>query len=84
MVCSNCHEPPENHLRRLRSLPHAQGLGQSASFLVSLAPTDRARRGGARRLSACATIQTGKSNRRRPTTTDYVNEQCTLCHKAEQ
>lgn len=83
-ICSNCHEPPENHLPGKCDICHTpQGFAESASFLVSEAPPISHSLQGRDNCLQChdpaGEIQPAPSNH-----VDYDNEQCALCHKAEQ
>ena len=83
-VCSNCHEPPENHLPGECDICHTPvGFAQSASFLVDMAPGIEHELQGREDCLMChdpkGEIQPAPSNH-----IDYQNEQCTLCHKAEE
>jgi hypothetical protein len=80
-VCSNCHEPPENHLPGECSVCHdPAGFADSASFLVNMAPKVTHDVEGREDCFMChdpeGQIKPAPSNH-----TDYVVEQCTLCHK---
>jgi hypothetical protein len=82
-VCSNCHERPENHLPGECDICHTPvGFAQSASFIVGLAPEVEHELAGREDCLMChdpaGDIMPAPSNH-----VDYANEQCTLCHKAE-
>jgi formate dehydrogenase gamma subunit len=83
-VCSNCHARPENHLPGECDICHTpEGFAESASFLVDLAPAIPHEVEGRDDCFMChdpeGEIQPSPSNH-----VDYINEQCTLCHKTEQ
>jgi hypothetical protein len=83
-VCSNCHRPPENHLPDECDTCHSpEGWAQSVSLLVSLAPEIEHDLAGRDDCFLChdpaGQVKPAPSNH-----ADYVNEQCTLCHKLEQ
>ena len=80
-VCSNCHEPPENHLSGECDICHTPSdFVESASFLVNLAPQIEHELEGRDDCFMChdpaGQIQPAPSNH-----VDYANEQCLLCHK---
>ena len=82
-ICANCHEPPENHLPGGCDICHSpEGFVESASFIVNLATEISHEIEGRENCLMChdpaGDIQPAPGNHR-----DYVNEQCTLCHKAE-
>ena len=83
-VCSNCHERPDNHLPGECDICHTPwGFVKSASFLVELAPEMPHEVEGREDCLMChdpkGEIEPAPSNH-----VDYANEQCTLCHKAQQ
>jgi hypothetical protein len=83
-VCSNCHERPENHLPGECDVCHTPvGFAESASFLVDLAPRIPHDVEGRETCLQChepgSVIAPAPSSH-----VDYDEEQCTLCHKAEQ
>jgi hypothetical protein len=82
-VCSNCHEPPENHLPGECDVCHTpEGFVESASFLVDLSPEISHELEGREDCLMChdpeGQIQPAPSNH-----VDYENEQCILCHESE-
>ncbi len=82
-VCSNCHDRPENHLTGECNICHTpNGFVQSASFLVERAPEMPHGVEGQEECLVChdpnGEIKPAPSNH-----VDYIKEQCTLCHKAE-
>jgi hypothetical protein len=83
-VCSNCHEPPENHLPGECDICHTpEGFAESASLIVSQAPQISHEVAGREDCYLChdpaGQIQPAPDNH-----VDYVNEQCILCHKEEE
>jgi hypothetical protein len=83
-VCSNCHEPPADHLPGECDICHnPEGFAQSASFLVDLAPEITHPLEGRDDCFQChdpaGEIQPAPSNH-----VDYTNAQCILCHKPAQ
>ena len=84
MVCSNCHQQPDNHFAAECELCHSPvGWAQSASFLTSTAPTLPHNVEGQENCLMChdpkGEIKPAPSNH-----VDYANEQCLLCHKTGQ
>ncbi len=83
-VCSNCHRPPENHLSGVCDTCHTpEGWAQSASSIVSEAPEIPHNIDG---LDDCLFCH-NPSGEIEPAPSDhdeYINEQCRLCHKAEE
>jgi hypothetical protein len=83
-VCSNCHKPPENHFPGNCDACHTpEGFAESASFLVDMAPRIKHELEGREDCLMChdpaGQIKPAPSNHG-----EYQNEQCTLCHKAEE
>jgi hypothetical protein len=82
--CSNCHEPPANHLSGECDTCHTpEGWAQSAAGLVAAAPQIPH---GLTKLENCLGCHAAGGNIKPVPAThaDYVNEQCTLCHKLKQ
>ena len=82
-VCEDCHERPENHLLGACNFCHnPEGFAASASFLVDMAPEVSHELEGREDCFVChdpdGEIQPAPSNHG-----DYIVEQCSLCHKAE-
>ena len=80
-VCSNCHEPPENHLPgECEACHNPTGFVESASTLVSLAAQITHPVEGREDCLLChdpaGQIQPAPSNH-----AEYASEQCQLCHK---
>jgi hypothetical protein len=82
-VCSNCHKPPENHFAQPCDTCHTpQGWAQSASGLTLASPKIPHPTQDA--MADCLSCHgEGKLKPVPANHTDYVKEQCTLCHKAE-
>jgi hypothetical protein len=83
-VCSNCHKPPDNHLvGECDACHNPEGWADSVSFLVDLAPEITHELEGRDDCLMChdpdGQIKPAPSNH-----VDYANEQCLLCHKAEE
>jgi hypothetical protein len=82
-LCSNCHEPPENHLSGECDVCHTpEGFAESASFIVGLAPQIPHQLEGREDCLLChdpaGNIQPAPENH-----VEYTNDQCLLCHKPE-
>jgi hypothetical protein len=82
-VCSNCHKPPEDHFTATCDTCHTpEGWVESASSLVNLAPRIPHVLEGRESCLLChdpvGSIKPAPSNH-----AGYLNEQCLLCHKAE-
>jgi hypothetical protein len=83
-ICSNCHKPPENHLPGECDTCHnPEGWAESVSLIVSLAPQIPHELEGRDDCLLChdpaGQVKPAPRNH-----VDYINEQCTLCHKLEQ
>jgi hypothetical protein len=83
-VCSNCHEAPEDHLAGECDACHAPiGFEESAAQIVGLAPEITHELAGRDDCLMChdpeGQVKPAPSNH-----ADYANEQCALCHKAEE
>jgi hypothetical protein len=82
-VCSNCHRPPEDHFPAECSTCHTpEGWVESASSMVGSAPEIEHELEGREDCLLChdpaGNVKPAPSSH-----TDYINEQCTLCHKVE-
>jgi hypothetical protein len=80
-VCSNCHRPPENHLEGACDTCHTpEGWAESAASLVAQAPQIPHPLDGRDDCLLChdpaGQIEPAPANHK-----DFINEQCTLCHK---
>jgi hypothetical protein len=81
-VCSNCHKAPENHLAGECDVCHTPaGFAESASFLVGMAPEVEHGVEGREECLVCHEVG-GQIQPAPSSHVDYINEQCTLCHKA--
>jgi hypothetical protein len=82
--CSNCHPAPENHLGGSCEACHTPaGFAESASFLVSAAPGVEHGVEGREDCVLCHEVG-GQVMPAPASHVDYISEQCTLCHKAEE
>jgi hypothetical protein len=80
-VCSNCHRPPEDHFPAECDVCHTpEGWAESASSFVGLAPEIEHELEGRDNCLVChdpaGNVKPAPSGH-----ADYINEQCTLCHK---
>ncbi len=81
-VCSNCHRPPENHLEGTCDTCHTpEGWGESAASFVAQVPQIPHPLDGRDDCLLChapdGQIKPAPANHK-----DFVNQQCTLCHKS--
>ncbi|MGD2039799.1 MAG: cytochrome c3 family protein, partial [Anaerolineae bacterium] len=80
-VCSNCHDRPENHLPGECSLCHTpEGWAQSIAYVVNLSPQISHELEGRQDCLMCHSVD-GEIAPAPNNHGDYINEQCTLCHK---
>ena len=83
-VCSNCHEPPEDHLPGECDACHTPaGFAESASFLVDLAPEIAHELEGREDCMMCHDPE-GQIAPAPENHVDYASEQCILCHEGEE
>jgi Ni/Fe-hydrogenase subunit HybB-like protein len=83
-TCSNCHEPAGTHLPGECSICHTpEGWASSIAFVVDLAPQMVHGIDGQEECLLCHD-PTGETKPSPCNHTDYVNEQCVLCHKTGQ
>jgi hypothetical protein len=82
-VCENCHRPPENHLPGTCEVCHTpEGWAQSASNIVNLAPEIPHDTDGRSDCLLCHD-PAGQTIPAPSNHSDYINDQCMLCHKLE-
>ena len=80
-VCSNCHRPPEKQPEGPCDTCHTpEGWGQSAVSLVAQAPQILHTLDGRDDCLLCHD-PTGQIQPAPADHEDFINEQCTLCHK---
>jgi hypothetical protein len=80
-VCSNCHRPPENHLEGTCDTCHTpEGWTESAASLVAQAPQIPHTLDGRDDCLLCHE-PTGQVKPAPANHKDFINEQCTVCHK---
>ena len=83
-ICSDCHERPENHLQGDCDICHTpNGWARSVAFLVDLVPHVSHGLGGRDECLLCHDVQ-GSVEPAPCNHMDYVNEQCTVCHKSTE
>lgn len=81
-ICTNCHRPPKNHLEEACDICHTpeEGWSESVASLVAQSPQIPHTLDGRDDCLIChdpaGQVKPAPANHE-----DFINEQCTLCHK---